>query len=63
MSSSVDRLTHSSHWGAFEAVVHEGRLVDARPLASDRDPCCDLTPFRLDRPALTDPSWTANWLV
>jgi sarcosine oxidase len=23
----------------------------------------DLTPFRLDRPALTDPSWTANWLV
>jgi sarcosine oxidase len=23
----------------------------------------DLTPFRFDRPALTDPSYVANWMV
>lgn len=32
-------------------------------LADGRDPACDLTPFRLNRPALTDPAWQANWLV
>jgi biotin/methionine sulfoxide reductase len=28
----------SSHWGAFNAVVDEGRLVDVRPFAHDPDP-------------------------
>jgi sarcosine oxidase len=32
-------------------------------LADGRDPACDLAPFRLNRPALTDPAWQANWLV
>ncbi len=32
-------------------------------LASGRDTGCDLTPFALDRPALTDPAREANWLV
>ncbi|MGZ4724169.1 MAG: N-methyl-L-tryptophan oxidase [Ilumatobacteraceae bacterium] len=38
-----------------------GRTLAA--LATGDDPGCDLTPFRLDRPALTDPSWEASWLV
>jgi len=32
-------------------------------LAAGREPGCDLTPFALDRSALTDPSWEPNWLV
>ncbi len=28
----------SSHWGAFEAVVRDGRLVEARPFARDPSP-------------------------
>ena len=29
---------HTSHWGAFDAVVEDGALVDARPLRGDPDP-------------------------
>lgn len=32
-------------------------------LAGGHDPGCDLSAFRFDRPALTDPAWEANWLV
>lgn len=32
-------------------------------LATGGDPGCDLAPFRLDRPALTDPDYRGNWLV
>jgi biotin/methionine sulfoxide reductase len=28
----------SSHWGAFQPIVEDGRLVDARPFAEDPDP-------------------------
>ncbi len=38
-----------------------GRTMAA--LATGDNPGCDLTPFRLARPALTDPSWEANWLL
>ena len=29
---------HASHWGAFDAIVRDGRIVDVRPFATDRDP-------------------------
>ena len=45
----------------YKFVAWFGKTLAA--LASGRDPGCDLTPFALDRPALTDPSWEANWLV
>jgi sarcosine oxidase len=45
----------------YKFVAWFGRTLAA--LAAGRDPGCDLTPFRLGRPALTDPSWEANWLV
>ena len=32
-------------------------------LATGADPACDLEPFRLDRPALTDPAFSPNYLV
>jgi sarcosine oxidase len=38
-----------------------GRTLAA--LAAGKEPACDLLPFRIDRPALTDPGWEANWLV
>ncbi|HEY4609242.1 MAG TPA: N-methyl-L-tryptophan oxidase, partial [Ilumatobacteraceae bacterium] len=45
----------------YKFVAWFGKTLAA--LASDRDPGCDLSPFRLDRPALTDPTRAANWLV
>ena len=45
----------------YKFVAWFGKTLAA--LSAGRDPGCDLTPFRLDRPALTDPSWEANWLV
>jgi sarcosine oxidase len=38
-----------------------GRLL--ADLATDREPPVGLEPFRLDRPALTDPAYAAHWLV
>jgi sarcosine oxidase len=38
-----------------------GRLL--ADLATAVQPAVDLDPFRLDRPALTDPAYTAHWLV
>ncbi len=34
----MNKIIHSSHWGAFEAVVEDGRLVDAKPFARDAAP-------------------------
>jgi sarcosine oxidase len=45
----------------FKFVAWFGRTMAT--LATGVATSDDLTPFRLDRPALTDPSWTANWLV
>ena len=45
----------------YKFVAWFGRTLAA--LAAGHDPGCDLSPFRLDRPALTDPTWEANWLV
>ena len=38
-----------------------GRLL--ADLAVDGGTGFDLTPYRLDRPALTDPDYAAHWLV
>ena len=36
---SMNQVTpHTSHWGAFDAVVQNGRIVDVRPFARDADP-------------------------
>lgn len=45
----------------YKFVAWFGKTLAA--MVGDRDPGCDLTPFVLDRPALTDPAWEANWLV
>ncbi len=34
----MNKLIHSSHWGAFAAVVEDGRLVDAEPFEKDPAP-------------------------
>jgi sarcosine oxidase len=38
-----------------------GRLL--ADLAADGQTTTDLTPYRMDRPALTDPHYAAHWLV
>ncbi|WP_439595112.1 molybdopterin-dependent oxidoreductase [Falsiroseomonas sp.] len=56
---------HSSHWGAFQAVVQDGRLVEARPFARDPFPGTLLASMpdavhgaaRIDRPYIR-----AGWL-
>jgi len=45
----------------YKFVAWFGKTLAA--LACGGDPGCDLTPFRLDRPALRDPTSAANWLV
>ncbi|MEO7371894.1 MAG: FAD-dependent oxidoreductase, partial [Ilumatobacteraceae bacterium] len=45
----------------YKFVAWFGKTMAA--LAAGNDPGCDLTPFRFDRPALTDPTWQPNWLV
>jgi sarcosine oxidase len=45
----------------YKFVAWFGRTLAA--LAAGRGPGCDLTPFAIGRPALTDPAWEANWLV
>lgn len=34
----MNKIIHSSHWGAFEAVVENGKLVDTVPFAKDSAP-------------------------
>ena len=34
----MNKITHGSHWGAFTAVVEDGRLVDIEPAGRDTDP-------------------------
>ncbi|MDX1384979.1 MAG: molybdopterin-dependent oxidoreductase, partial [Thermoanaerobaculia bacterium] len=36
--TAVRTVQHSSHWGAFEAEVEDGRVVATRPFAGDPDP-------------------------
>jgi sarcosine oxidase len=45
----------------YKFVAWFGKTLAA--MAGGRDHECDLTPFALDRSALTDPAWEANWLV
>jgi len=34
----MNKIIHSSHWGAFEAVVENGRLIDTKPFEKDQAP-------------------------
>ena len=34
----MNKITHGSHWGAFTAVVENGRLVNIEPASRDADP-------------------------
>ncbi|HEY0520749.1 MAG TPA: FAD-dependent oxidoreductase, partial [Ilumatobacteraceae bacterium] len=45
----------------YKFVAWFGKTMAA--LAAGRKPQCDIAPFALDRAALNDPAWEANWLV
>ncbi|HXA23230.1 MAG TPA: molybdopterin-dependent oxidoreductase, partial [Acetobacteraceae bacterium] len=34
----IEARPHAAHWGAFDAVVQDGRIVDVRPFARDSTP-------------------------
>ncbi len=56
---------HTSHWGAFDAVVEHGTVVDVRPYGLDRDPSPILgnIPGSIRHPArVTQPMVRAGWL-
>lgn len=60
MSEKIRRYPSLSHWGAFTAVVADGRLVDCEPFARDSAPSDILrsmpamvhSPLRVNRPAI-----------
>jgi len=63
--SASRRVTHSSHWGAFQAVVDAGRVVATQPFASDPDPSplADSLPGAIDHPTrIRQPMVRAGWL-
>jgi len=62
---TVTAIPHASHWGAFDALVEDGRVTSVRPFAGDRHPgtLIDSVPdivharSRIDRPHVR-----AGWL-
>jgi len=63
----VERLSHSSHWGAFHATVDDGRVIGVVPHQSDPHPSPILASIpdavhsdtRVENPAVRE-SWLAN---
>lgn len=64
---AIQRFPHLAHWGAFTAVVEDGRLIACEPFAGDSHPSPMLTampamtysPLRIARPAIRE-SWLAR---
>src|SRR5690606_18211330 len=64
MTDPVQRFPSLSHWGAFTAVVQDGRLIDCEPFAFDAAPSAILksmpdsihSSLRVARPAVRE-SW------
>jgi biotin/methionine sulfoxide reductase len=58
-------VSHSSHWGAFDAIVDGGSLVDVRPFAGDPNPSPLLRNIRgavSSRARIEQPMIRAGWL-
>jgi biotin/methionine sulfoxide reductase len=62
MPSTDQRYPSLSHWGAYTAVVRDGRLIGCEPFAHDRDPSPMIhgmpamvhSPLRIARPAVRE---------
>jgi biotin/methionine sulfoxide reductase len=62
---AVQRHLHTSHWGAFEAEVEDGRVVAVHPYRDDPDPSplLDNIPASVRHPArIAQPMIRAGWL-
>jgi biotin/methionine sulfoxide reductase len=62
---TVQRHLHTSHWGAFEAEVEDGRVVAVHPYRDDPDPSplLDNIPASVRHPArIAQPMIRAGWL-
>lgn len=64
---AIQRFPHLAHWGAFTAVVDDGKLIRCEPFAGDRYPSPMIdsivhhvySPERIQRPAIRQ-SWLAK---
>ena len=65
MAVARERRSHTSHWGAFEAVVEDGEVVGIEPgqLDPDPSPLLDNIPSSLRHPTrVAQPMIRAGWL-
>lgn len=65
MTAERRRFSTATHWGAYEAVVEDGRLVAIEPLAADPDPSPIAQNYigLLDHPArIAQPMVRQGWL-
>ena len=56
MKSGETIAGNTSHWGAFNAIVQDGRLVDVTPFAGDKDPSPMLATIPVSYTHLTLPT-------
>src|SRR3954454_18292051 len=57
--------SHSSHWGAFDAIVEDGVVTGVRPYAGDRDPSPllgNIASTVRHRSRIAQPAVRAGWL-
>ena len=67
MPSALTTIPHASHWGAFNAIVRDGQVIEARPIAGDPDPSPMLAAIpgmvhgkaRVNRPMIRE-GWLRN---
>ena len=61
----VEKRHHSSHWGAFQAHVRDGRMVGFEPFAKDPAPSPILESIQdavYDESRVSQPMIRAGWL-
>ena len=65
MAAPENTPLNSSHWGAFEPVVNDGRLTSVRPFARDPDPSqvINSLPDAVRHPSrVAQPAVRSGWL-
>ncbi len=61
----TERISHSSHWGVFEAEIDDGEITSVHPFSADTDPSPLLGNFPgsvRHRARITAPAIRAGWL-
>ncbi|WP_410013670.1 molybdopterin-dependent oxidoreductase [Sodalis sp. C49] len=62
---AISRFPHLAHWGAFTAVVEDGRLIGCEPFAGDPDPSPlldSIAPMLYSDQRIRQPAVRRSWL-